>query len=234
MNPNLAITLLVSASTVLIGCGTLNAARPLEAGAHQLGVTFGGPFTTSLGPPIPVPNLILEGRSGLAPFGPLPADVNYGLNMTALAFGVVGIHGGGSLHLVQGVGFRPALSVTERLHFYNNWLDLTKPKDTRKAWAVHESDVTLSWLAGPHVLYLGATNAIDIADPELLVGPFIGVQFRPQERRFSFQLESRLVGANFTTDVYDATWVSPGEPGNGLVTFTLSAAWQLGKMRASQ
>ena len=52
-------------------CGTLSASHPLEPGDHQLGVTFGGPFTTSLGPPIPVPNLIAEGRTGLEP-GRLP------------------------------------------------------------------------------------------------------------------------------------------------------------------
>ena len=56
----------------------------MEPGQHRAGVTFGGPFTTTLGPPIPIPNLIVEGRSGLEPVAGRPLDVNYGLNATGI------------------------------------------------------------------------------------------------------------------------------------------------------
>ena len=48
---------LLGASALLFtsGCGTMSAAYPLDEGEHRMGVTFGGPFTTTLGPPIPVP-----------------------------------------------------------------------------------------------------------------------------------------------------------------------------------
>ena len=221
----------------LVGCGTMNAARPLDPGDHMVGVTFGGPFTTSLGPPIPVPNLMIEGRSGLEPIGGKPVDVNYGVNALAAAFGLIGLHGGATMHFLEQDGARPALSVTERVHFYNNWLDNTKPKESRKPWGVNELDVTASWNMGPHLVYLGGSDVIDMADPELLVAPFIGVVLQPEEKRFRFQVESRLLGANFSPEVWDLSWLSPGAssvegeeaPGQGLVSITLTAAWKLGQ-----
>ena len=52
-------------ATLLTGCGTMNAARPLPADKKQVGVNFGGPFTTSLGPPVPIPNLVVDCAKGV-------------------------------------------------------------------------------------------------------------------------------------------------------------------------
>jgi hypothetical protein len=214
----------------LSGCGTLNAARPMEPGQHRAGVTFGGPFTTTLGPPIPIPNLIVEGRSGLEPVAGRPLDVNYGLNATGIAFGQLGLHGGASIHLVEGSGKRPSISVTERVHLYNNYLDTTKPLETRKFWGLNELDVTLSWALGRHLVYVGGSDIVDLADPELLLAPFLGMELQPKDRRIAFQLESRLLGANFSPEVWDVTWLTVGEePGYGLISITASASWALGK-----
>ncbi len=220
--------LLVSASILSGACGTMNAARPLDAGEHQVGVTFGGPFTTQLGPPIPVPNLVVEGRSGLNPLGSVPLDVNYGLNLTPLAFGVTGLHTGASLHPVAQNGIWPALSFTERVLLYNNVLDTRKPKDARAVWALNEFDATASWSLGNHLVYAGLSNAVDLADPELLLSPFLGTELRPRGGSFAWQLESRWLGANFSPDVYDVSWLNTGTPGHGLFTFTISAAWSVG------
>jgi len=220
--------LIVLCMATASACGTMNAARPMPAGEHQVGVNFGGPFTTSLGPPIPIPNLVVEARSGLKPLAGLPADVNYGMNMTVMAFGVVGVHGGGSLHLLEQQNAIPAISVTERIHVYNNKLDGAKPKESRAWWALNELDITTSWSMGNHLLYTGLTNHIDMADPELLIGPFIGTELRPKGGSFAWQLESRWVGANFSPEVYDVSWLNTGDPGHGLFTFTVGAAWTLG------
>jgi hypothetical protein len=177
----------VLSAFLLGGCGTMNAARPLEAGEHRLGFNFGGPFTTSLGPPIPIPNLVVEGRSGLKPLGTLPIDLNYGLNMTTFAFGVTGFHTGASVHVLEQNGAWPALSVTERVHVYNN-----------------------------------------VLGPEWLISPFFGTELRPKGGRFAWQLESRWLGANFSPDVYDVSWLNTGDPGHGLFTFTVGASWKLG------
>ncbi len=211
------------------GCGTMNAARPLDPGAHQVGVTFGGPFTTQLGPPVPIPNLVLEGRSGLKPLGSMPLDVNYGWNLTPLAFGFTGMHAGASIHTLEQNGAVPAVSLTERVLFYNNYLDSTKPAETRTWWGVNEIDITASWKVGNHLVYTGISDAIDFGDPELLITPFVGTELRPKGGRFAWQLESRWLGANFSPDVYDVSWLNTGDPGSGLFTFTIGAAWNVGK-----
>ncbi len=222
------ISLVLITSGGLAGCGTMNAARPMQPGTHQVGVNFGGPFTTSLGPPIPIPNLVVEGRSGLKPLGPIPVDVNYGMNLTTLAFGVVGIHGGGSVHLLEQNNALPALSVTERVHVYTNKLDGSKPKESRAWWGLNELDLTASWSMGNHLIYTGVTDHIDMADPELLIGPFVGTELRPKGGHFAWQLETRWIGANFSPEVYDVSWLNTGDPGHGLFTFTVGAAWTLG------
>jgi hypothetical protein len=202
----------------------------MEPGQHRVGATFGGPFTTTLGPAIPVPNLIIEARSGLEPIAGKPLDVNYGLNATAIAFGQLGLHGGASIHLLETDGWRPGLSVTERLHVYNNYMDTTKPLETRMFWGLNELDITASWALGTHRVYVGGSNIVDLADPELLVAPFAGVELKPKNKRVSFQLETRLLGANFSPDIWDITWLTVGEePGNGLISITASASWALGK-----
>lgn len=220
---------IIGASVFLAGCGTMNAARPLDPGTHQVGVTFGGPFTTQLGPPVPIPNLVVEGRSGLNPLGSVPWDVNYGVNLTPFAFGMTGLHGGASFHPLSQQGARPAVSFTERLLVYNNLLDSTKPAEARAWWGLNEIDVTASWKLGHHLLYVGMSDAIDLADPEWLISPFIGTELRPKGGRFAWQFESRWLGANFSPDVYDVSWLNTGDPGNGLFTFTVGAAWNLGK-----
>jgi hypothetical protein len=220
----------------LTACGTMHAARPLPPGEQQVGVNLGGPFTTSLGPPIPIPNLVIEGRTGLKPLGDRPVDINYGVNLTTLAFGTLGMHGGGSIHLIeQGAGgYSPAISITERIHLYDNHLDWTKLRATRATWVANELDLTMSWaIKVNHLIYLGVTDALDFADPELLIGPFIGTELRPGGGSFAWQVESRWVGANFSPEVYDVDWLNTGDPGHGLFTFTIGAAWTLGKETGS-
>ncbi len=134
----------------------------------------------------------MEARSGLQPLGSLPIALNYGLNMTTFAFGVTGFHTGASLHVLEQNGGVPALSVTERIHGYNNLIGAGKPKETRAVWVVNAVALTASWLAGHHVLDVGMTDTIDFGDPELLIGPFLGAELRPKGNRFAWQLESSL------------------------------------------
>jgi hypothetical protein len=223
--------LLLGASALLFtsGCGTMSAAYPLDEGEHRMGVTFGGPFTTTLGPPIPVPNLIVERRSGLAPVQEMPLDVNYGINLTSIAFGQAGVHTGASLHLFKGEGWIPSMSLTERIHVYSNHFDTTKPAETRLPWGLNEADFTLSWALGNHFVYGGASNVVDFADPELLVSPFAGVEFYPNGKSLGIQLEARLHGANFSPDIWDVTWLNVGEePGWGMLAVTAGVSWTPG------
>lgn len=227
MKPILSIAVLPA----IAACGTLSASHPLDAGDHRVGVTFGGPFTTSLGPPIPVPNLIVEGRSGLEPLADMPIDINYGVNVTSIAFGLMGVHGGASLHVLEGEGWRPNLAITERLHLYHNYFDTTKPSETRMFWGLNELDLTASWGLGSHYLYAGVSNVLDLADPEFLVSPFVGLDLQPENRRIGFQLETRISGINFSPEIWDVSWLSLGaEPGYGLISVTASLSWALGQL----
>lgn len=215
---------ILAASIVFTGCGTLNSAIPLDKGEHALGLSFGGPLITALGPPIPTPSLVVEGVSGVEPLWGRPSDLNYGINMTALAFGTLGLHTGGSLLVLKGEGARPNLSVSDRFYLYTNWLDRTKPKYARDFFALDQVDLTASWAVKRHLLYGGLSSYIDIGDPELSLAPFVGTELRGKNR-FFFQWELRHMAANRKPDIVDVTFASPG--GYGAISTTLSVGWML-------
>lgn len=191
------------------GCGALNTARPLDPGQHRVGVTGGGAVLTSLGAPIPLPNIIIEGQSGLSPIQDRPLDVHYGINATAGAFGILGLHAGTSHLLLKQNGSRPSLSVMERVHFYNNWLDSTKDASVRKGFLLNQVDLTASWNVSKHLGYVGIANYIDVADPELTLAPFAGLQIDTNRKLF-LQLEGRYLAANRQPDVVDVTFATLG------------------------
>ena len=163
----------------------------------------------ALGPPIPLPNLVVEGQSGLSPVQGRPLDVNYGINTTALAFGTVGLHGGLSHLLMEQNGGMPSLSVTERLHFYNNWLDNTKESEMRKAFFLNQIDLTAGWNIKQHLGYVGIANYLDIADPELTLAPFAGVQWNSTKKLF-LQAETRYLAINRQPEIVDVPFATFG------------------------
>ena len=83
---------LVLVALVAAGCSTLSGARPLARGQHELGLQFGGPLF-DFGAPIPLPNLVIGARSGLATVADRPLDLGYGTNLTGLPFGIVSVYG---------------------------------------------------------------------------------------------------------------------------------------------
>ena len=62
---------------LLSGCATLSSARPLAPGEHEVGVTIGGPVLLFGGAPVPLPNTVVQGRSGVAELGGRPLDIFY-------------------------------------------------------------------------------------------------------------------------------------------------------------
>ena len=69
------------------GCSTLNTAKPLSPGQHEVAFTLGGPLTQVGGNFIPLPNSVVEGRSGLFHIAERPLDLNYGLYLTPSPLG---------------------------------------------------------------------------------------------------------------------------------------------------
>lgn len=201
---------------LLFGCGTIHSARPLDKGAHQIGATLGGPMVEFGGAYIPLPNIILQGRSGLSPILDRPFDVDYGLNLTGFAFGVMGIHGGVNWQLVHQNKAIPALTVSNRLWIQNNYLDVSKEWSKRSIWAANQIEFTLSYKFGDHLLYFGLAEYIDFNQPDLLLSPFLGTDLAAS-KRLGIQIEIRYFAANQTPPVDTVTWLGPGTGAIGLV-----------------
>lgn len=185
---------------------------------------MGGAVLTQMGPPIPLPNIVVEGQSGLKPLRDHATDINYGMNITALAFGTVGMHLGASHLLFAQNGARPSLSVTERIHFYNNWLDTTKDSSVRAGYLLNQIDLTAAWNINRHLGYIGIADYIDVPDPELTIAPFAGFMFQGKKKCFA-QLEARYLAVNRKPDVVDVSFLG-GE--YGALSTTLSIGWNFG------
>ena len=170
----------------------------------------------------------VEARSGLQPLGTVPVDLNYGLNMTTFAFGVTGFHRRhrfmcSSKWRCRTGALRDGTGSRLQQH---DWAQTQRTP--RPVWGVNEFDVTASWLAGHHILYVGMSDAIDFGDPELLIGPFLGAEVAPKGNRFAWQRNPAGWGANYSPEVYDVSWLNTGDPGHGLFTFTVGASWTIG------
>ena len=206
---SLLLTLLLS------GCGTMNSARPLSPGEHTVGATFGGAMVAFAGTHIPLPNLVVEGRSGLTTLADRPVDVNYGLNTTGLPFGVVGLHGGASWLAMEQQGGRPALSLSSRLYLYDNHLDRRKDADPRKLWGMEQLEATASWAPGRVLVYAGVSEYLDFSNPGLLLSPFVGTEL-PIGKRSRLQLELRHFAINQSKTLNTINWLTWGPGAIGL------------------
>jgi hypothetical protein len=209
---------------LLSSCGALNTARPLDQGEHRLGITGGGAVLKALGPPIPLPNIVVEGQTGLSPLKERPLDINYGINTTAIAFGTLGLHLGASHLLLEQKGSRPAISIMDRIHVYNNWLDTTKDVEMRQGFLLNQIDLTASWTLNRHLGYIGIANYLDIADPEFTIAPFAGFQWNSKNSLF-LQAETRYLAANRQPEIVDVPFATFGY---GAVSVTGSIGWVFG------
>jgi hypothetical protein len=208
---------------LLSACGVMNSARPLPPGQHAVGLTVGGPMLSTGGLVLPLPNAVFEGRSGLPNLLGRNLDVNYGLNLTAIAFGQVGLHLGGSWQLIGQKSWRPALSITDRLYLYTNALDSTK--DSREGWALNELVVTGSYALGNQLVYFGLSEGYDFGTRRLLISPSMGFQAAPKSDRFRFQLEAKWYAVNRLPDASNIHWVTPGR---GAIGISAGVAVKLG------
>ena len=132
------------------------------------------------GAPVPLPNAVLEGRHGITKVNERPLDVNYGLNLTAVAFGIVQMHVGASFLLAMQDGARPAISLSNRLFVATNLLGASDKVDPNaKFWASDQLEITASWLLGDHLVYVGLGQYFDFGNVELTLTPSLGAEFDP-------------------------------------------------------
>lgn len=223
-----ALASLLALAAPLAGCFTFNGARPLEPGEHQAGVTLGGPIV-QLGAPIPLPQATLEGRSGVAKPLDRPLDVHYGLGATGLAFGILNLHAGASWLLFDQAGWRPALSLTNRVFFATNILTTGDRAEGQKGvWALDQVELTTSYALGDHLVYLGLAQYTDFRTPSLLLTPVLGGELDPGEAGgVKLQLEGRYFGVNRYRQITTIDWW-PGQRGALGLSFGISYAFSGG------
>jgi hypothetical protein len=214
---------------LLAGCATLTTARPLEPGAHAVGVVFGG-GVVNLGAPIPLPNLIVEGRHGVAAPGGHEIDVGWGANATSLAFGILSLHGGGAVLLADQAGARPALSLGNRLWFATNLPGLgSRVSPTPEVWAADQVELTASWLAGQHLPYVSVSQYFDFGNPALTLTPAVGAVWDFREPGgLALQTELRWFGVGVPDDGSEVSWI----PGNtGIIGLDVGLSGRFGRRK---
>ena len=87
------------------GCMSHHLARTVGERNGELRASFGGPFFSNLGAPIPLPNLAVGGRYGLTDGFDLDGD----LSITGLAYGTIGLTVGGVGQIVRELIERPGI-----------------------------------------------------------------------------------------------------------------------------
>jgi len=209
----------------LTGCSTLSGARPLAPGEHAVGVTAGGAMVP-LGAPVPLPNLVVEGKHGIAELADRPLDISYGVNLTALPYGVGQAHVGSSFLLVDQHGAAPALSLTDRLFLATNLPGASNKVDPRiQGWGADQIELSASWYAGHQLIYVGVSEYIDFGNPGLLLTPSLGVQLDPGEAGgFLVQPELRWYAINRQSQADNVRWIGP----TGALGFSIGFATRFG------
>jgi len=229
--PALTLAAVVSAVFGVSGCTTFTNARPLSPGQHAVALTGGGPLTNVPGiGQIPLPNVTVEGRSGVADH----LDVNYGIHLLPALYGAPGAHVGVTWQLFdQPTPVVPALSVGQRLFGFTNFADGRRAD--KAFYALSQTDLTLSWEPmAQQLFYAGATgyaplNAhLDGDDATVGVvhfAPFVGVVLSPGLDWLQLNVEGRWLSP--TTDQRFAVvdWIGPDDKGVWAVSAGVSVVF---------
>jgi hypothetical protein len=181
------------------------------------------------GSPIPLPNVIVQGRSGVAAPLDRPLDVNYGLNLTGLPFGLLYGHVGASWLLAHQNGAIPAVSFTDRIWFGTNVIGLGDRADkTPSGWGANQFEVDVSWMIGEQMIYVGLAQYVDFQSPALTLTPTLGATFDADPAKpggVRLHLETRWFGANQRTGLDAVRWV--GHP-QGIFGASFGVSYVLG------
>lgn len=209
------------------GCTTFNNARTLEPGQHAAMVTLGGPLTDIPNvATIPLPNVTVEGRHGVVDH----LDVNWGVHLLPTVFGVTGGHVGATWQLYdEPEPWFPVVSLGQRFFFFTNIFDVRK--ELKDAWAMSQTDLTLSWkVLGENLVYGGSSLyvPIDVEDRQVHFAPFVGVELRPGIDWLRVQLEGRWLSPPTDQRFAVVNWEGPGD--FGAIALNLGVAVELGAL----
>jgi hypothetical protein len=209
----------VTAGLGVGGCTTFSNARPLEPGQHALAVTAGGPLTNVPGiGQIPLPNVTVEGRSGVAHH----VDVNYGVHLLPALYGAPGAHLGATWQLFdQPEPVVPALSVGQRLFGFTNVVDSRRA--SKAFYGLSQTDLTASWEPlSEQLFYAGATAYVPLNDhfdgddttPGVVrFAPFVGAVVSPGLDWLQLNVEGRWLSPSTDQRFAVVDWIGPDDKG---------------------
>lgn len=245
---NICIYTLCSAAFGGTGCASIHMARPLEAGEHAVSLTAGGPLANVPGVgSIPLPDASLEVRHGLPAKtwtqGAIPAaDIQYGMNLLPLVFGDLSLHVGGTVLLLDAPEIQnaaseglsglspwvPSIAVGNRFMFATNRLDARKDPSVQADWGMWQIDLTASYRWYGQMLYFGVGNYLPFNDPNFLLTPFVGAEFRPIPNNADIRIQAdvRYVAPYINHQFAVVDYIAPDD--QGVIVPTVGLAWAFG------
>ena len=219
---------------LFLGCGSMHNARPLEKGQTATGLSFGGPMVNFADMNIPLPNAIVQVKHGMSDNTDHPWDVQYGVNLTAIAFDQMGLQFGGSYLITPQEGLSPAWSVASTAYVYHNYISNDHAYG-KGMWFANQSETTLSWTWKKHLIYTGISQTTDLKQPSLLLSPFLGIALGDGDREnkaSSFQIELRHYAIGRSPNIGFVDWYDPG--GTGSLGLQMTYAYLFQKKKATK
>jgi hypothetical protein len=193
-NPTIVLALAIT--IMLCSCSTVRQVRPLDKGESSVTFSVGGPITQVGKVYFPLPLLSVGYNRGIIAER---LDIETGLHLTQLAYGILDFEAGVNVRPLPAEGFRPGINITPKAFFMTNF----KPESFR---FYPDLGITLYWNINQTVyIYTGLENWFELAttradgNPQKnnwLTAPFLGVDIGRGD--WQLQLESRLYTPNLS------------------------------------
>lgn len=182
--------LCVYLSLCFFHCGVTQPVRVLHEGVTKASASLGGPLIPLGKATIPVPYLTAGVQHGYSSSLTLTGNVHL---LTAL-LGDVGMDAGAAQRFVHEDSWAPELTAKAQLYFF---YDVKRGNNPRLLPFLSLNASYL--LGGSTLLYFGADNLFQFAQPAYFLSPFAGSQF-PLSHRIDMQVEIKWMAANANTE----------------------------------
>lgn len=159
--------------------------RPIGVGKKSITLSSGGPITEIYDITMPVPYSVLRYRQGLNE----DTDLHIGIHPTMAILGNLGVDFGLTKQITEQSGWKPSFALGGSVYGFYHF------NETSSIRAYPEISIIGSYNLGHRrkVLYFGAQNMIQFAQPYLVSAPFIGLEL-PFGNHFILNLETKWYG----------------------------------------
>jgi hypothetical protein len=183
----------VALSIMFLSCSSIRHVVPLKQGESRISVSIGGPVTKIGESFIPLPFVTAGYNYGLK----YNLDIESGINITSLFFGITNIDAGINWHPVVPLLMRPGMYVSLKGVITTNF-----EKNGTRLFPVN--DLGIYWLLFKHqYIYSGIESWVELHDVRydgniqknhLLINPYIG--YILEYKTWQYQLEGRVYTPN--------------------------------------